>query len=288
MPDAGARHRNDRHVHRRRIRRRKIRHAVEAVAMLALCLFGTTLARAACEFEPQGEGHVAAIIDGRSFRLDDGREVRLAGIAPRPDRTWTEGAGALDALIAGRDVSLHYPTDTPDRYGRQPAFVIVAGARHSVQRDLVAAGDALADPAIADASCAMELARAETEARTAHKGLWNNPTAIKNAERPGDILAQKGRFAVVEGKVLSARLAGATFYVNFGRRWTRDFAVTISRRMMPLFEAAGLDLRALVSKRIRIRGWVEQRGGPRIRATHVRQIELIADDRAAATASKDK
>ncbi len=278
---------------RRRSRRSRlagvIRHVVHgAAAATALFLSGTVSARAACEFEPQGEGRVAAIIDGRSFRMDDGREVRLAGIEPRPNQASTESAAALRALIAGRNVTLHYPTDTPDRYGRQPAFVFPAGSGQSVQHDLAAAGEALADPALADASCAGELAAAETAARLDHKGLWNDPAAIKNAERPGDILAEMGRFAVVEGKVLSARQAGATFYVNFGRRWTRDFAVTISRRMMPSFEAAGLDLRALVNKRIRIRGWVERHGGPRIRATHVRQIELIADDRAAATASKGK
>lgn len=251
-------------------------------------LFGTASASAACDYETQGEGRVAAIIDGRGFRMDDGREVRLAGIEPGPSLTPAESARALTALIAGRHVTLHYPTDMPDRYGRQPAFVVADDASQSVQRALVAQGEALADPAIGDAACAGELAAAEAEARAAQKGLWNDLAAIKNAERPDDILAEMGRFALVEGKVLSARQAGATFYVNFGRRWTRDFAVTISRRMMPSFEAAGLNLRSLVNKRIRIRGWVERHGGPRIRATHVRQIELIADDRAAASARKGK
>ena len=31
----------------------------------------------ACAFEPQGDGRVAAVIDARSFRLEDGREVVL-------------------------------------------------------------------------------------------------------------------------------------------------------------------------------------------------------------------
>jgi hypothetical protein len=37
---------------------------------------------AGCSFDAQGEGHVAEIIDSRTFRLQDGREVRLAGIEP--------------------------------------------------------------------------------------------------------------------------------------------------------------------------------------------------------------
>src|SRR4051812_47764926 len=58
-------------------------------------------AAAGCNFEPQGEGRVSAVIDNRSFRLEDGREVRLAGLAPVPT-----GTTALTALIAGRDVRL--------------------------------------------------------------------------------------------------------------------------------------------------------------------------------------
>jgi hypothetical protein len=220
--------------------------------------------------------------------MDDGREVRLAGIELRPHLPPAEATGVLSRLLAGRNVSLHYPTDTPDRYGRQPAFVFLAGSPNSVQRDLLASGAALSDGTVQDTACARELFAAEAEARSAGRGLWADPVAIKNAKRPGDILAEMGRFAVVEGKVLSARLAGATFYVNFGRRWTRDFAVTISRRMMPSFEAAGLDLRSLANQRIRVRGWIERRGGQRIRAIHVSQIELIADERTATTASKGK
>jgi hypothetical protein len=49
----------------------------------------------------------------------------------------------------------------------------------------------------------------------------------KNAEISDDILAGIGRFAVIRGKVLSARQARTTTYLNSGRRWTRDFAVTI-------------------------------------------------------------
>ena len=97
-------------------------------------------------------------------------------------------------------------------------------------------------------------------------------------------MAARGRFAVVEGKVVSARLSGATFYVNFSRRWTQGFAVTISRRMMPAFAAAGIDLKSLENERIRVRGWIEDRGGPRIEATRAGQIELVD---AATTTAKD-
>src|SRR6266403_2743252 len=87
---------------------------------------------AGCSFEAQGEGRVAEILDARSFRLADGREVRLAGIEPvtgeKANRTL-----ALAAIIAGRDVKLSGEDDTPDRYGRQPAFVFLDGSETPVQ-----------------------------------------------------------------------------------------------------------------------------------------------------------
>jgi endonuclease YncB( thermonuclease family) len=234
---------------------------------------------AGCSFEPQGEGRVVAIIDARSFRMDDGREVRLAGI-----ETGMSGAGrtdatsALSALVAGRNVLLRGESDAPDRYGRQPAFVFADQAGASVQSLLLAQGEALVSATIADKACAAELMAAEAAARQAKRGIWADKTVIKNAESPGDILARVGQFTVVEGKVLSVRQAGATTYVNFGRRWTRDFAVTISRRAMPSFEAAGVSLKSLENKRIRVRGWIEARGGPRIEALLVGQIELAGEN----------
>jgi hypothetical protein len=99
--------------------------------------------------------------------------------------------------------------------------------------------------------------------------------AIKNAESPDDILAGIGRFMVVEGKVLSVRQAGATTYLNFGRNWTRGFAVTISRRMVAAFETAGIAFNSLENQRIRVRGWIEGNAGPRIDVRSVGQVELL-------------
>jgi endonuclease YncB( thermonuclease family) len=226
-----------------------------------------------CAFEPQGEGRVAAVIDARTFRLQDGREVRLAGIEPVANQS-TNQTSALAAIIAGHDVSLRGEDDTPDRYGRQPALVFLDSSDTLVQGELLAQGEALVSAAVTNKDCASVLAAAEAAARQAKRGIWADPTAIKSAESSGDILAGVGRFTVVEGKVLSVRQAGATTYLNFGRNWTRDFAVTISRRMVAAFEAAGLALKSLENRRIRVRGWVEARGGPRIEALRVGQIEL--------------
>ena len=215
-----------------------------------------------------------SVVDARTFRLEDGREVRLAGVEPVASEKAKE-TSALSAIVAGREVMLRGEDDTPDRYGRQPAFVFVASSETSVQALLLSQGEALFSAAVTDKDCASVLSSAEAAARGAKQGTWADPTAIKNAESPGDILAGTGQFLVIEGRVLSVRQAGATTYLNFGRSWTRDFAVTIPKRILSGFEAAGIILKSLENRRIRVRGWVETRSGPRIEVLRVGQIEVV-------------
>jgi endonuclease YncB( thermonuclease family) len=258
-----------------RDRRARCARLVLSVALLVE-LFVAPARAEGCAFEPQGEGRVAAVIDARGFRLADGREVRLAGIEPALSATTSKDrTAALSAMIAGRDVTLRGQDDAPDRYGRQAAFVYLAGSETLVQSELLRQGEALVSPDLADRDCTLALFEAEAEARQAKRGTWADGSVIKNAESPDDILTGIGRFTVVEGKVLSVRQAGATTYLNFGRNWTRDFAVTISRRMMQAVETAGLTLKSLENKRIRVRGFVEARGGPRIEVLRVGQIEVL-------------
>ncbi|MDQ8732804.1 thermonuclease family protein [Bradyrhizobium sp. LHD-71] len=223
-----------------------------------------------------GEGRVASTLDARTLRMQDGREVRLAGVEDstsglpaKPDQRV-----ALERLTAGRDIVLR-GSAKPDRYGRLVAFAFVQDQDTPIQAHMVDDGHLLVAAAIDDRDCARLLLAREDRARRAGRGLWAEPAAIKNTEMPGDILAGIGQFVVVEGRVQSVREAGATLYVNFGRRWTQDFAVTILRRNVAGFETAGIPLRSLERRRVRVRGWVEQRGGPRIQASWAGQIEVL-------------
>ncbi|WP_407177469.1 thermonuclease family protein [Bradyrhizobium sp. STM 3562] len=259
------------------ISRRQRARCPAACLCLVLAAPAQSAFAAACAPPPQGEGRVAEIVDGRSFRLTDGREIRLAGIEPA-GITKAERVNALSALVAGRNVSLRGDDDAPDRYGRQTAFVFLAASEVPVQAQLVSQGRALVLPDIENRDCAAALMAAEAEARAAKRGTWSANDVIKNAESPDDILAGVGHFTVVEGKVLSVRQSGATTYLNFGRHWTQDFAATIPRHVLPAFAAAGIALKSLENRRIRIRGWVEARPGPRIEVVRVGQIEVLGGD----------
>jgi endonuclease YncB( thermonuclease family) len=247
-------------------------------ATLAVSAVSLAARETPCMAERVGEGRVAAVIDARTLRLEDGREVRLAavedalsGAAARPSQRT-----ALEGLVNGRDVLLR-GSSTPDRYGRIVAIAFIQGQDQPIQARLIEEGHLVVTAAFDDEDCASHLRKSEARARRAKRGVWAEPAALKNTEMPGDILAVVGQFVVAEGRVQSVREAGATLYINFGRRWTQDFAVTISRRNMAAFEAAGVPFKSLERKRVRVRGWVEQRGGPRIHASWAGQIEVVGN-----------
>lgn len=252
-----------------------------AVALGAVLAWSTPLhARAApCNGGHMDEVRVASVIDARTLRLQDGREVRLAGVEdtasglpPSPQQR-----AALERLTADRAIVLH-GTAKQDRYGRLVAYAFLPGRNGDMlQARMIENGHLLVTAAIDDQDCALFLRGREARARQARRGIWAEPAALKNTEMPGDILAVAGQFVVAEGRVHSVREAGATLYINFGRRWTQDFAVTISRRNLAAFEAAGVPLKSLERRRVRVRGWVEQRGGPRIHASWAGQIEVVGN-----------
>jgi endonuclease YncB( thermonuclease family) len=216
---------------------------------------------------------VRSVIDGRTLLLLDGREVRLAGIelgdAAPPDRHAVAARAALAGLVEGREIA--FAAARTDRYGRLVAHVQCGEER--VARVLLAAGHARLMPRAGEKACVAALVAAEKAARTARLGLWADQRYQPGrAEHPGEL--ERGRFAIVRGQVLSVRESGGTIYVNFGRRWTEDFTVTIAKRRESVFAAAGLPPKRLAGRRVLVRGWIEQRGGPWIEAVRPEQIEI--------------
>ena len=92
----------------------------------------------------------------------------------------------------------------------------------------------------------------------------------------GDLLARAGQYELVEGRVLLADRSGGRVYLNFGRYWKEDFTAVIEAPALRLFAESGFDPLALEDALVRIRGWVDDRDGPRIEVTHPEQIEVLA------------
>ena len=251
------------------------------------CALAQELPRSApaCGGEIIARGAASRTIDGRTFTLDGGREVRLAAIevplAPEESGEAPHGAAAKNALaglITGSVIVLRQAEpQTTDRYGRLVGYAFTAreGSQQLVQAEMLAQGVARVAARVGGRACAVELLRREDMARRARLGLWaTSYYDLLDAENPDGVLAEQGRFALVEGKVVSVRESGATIYVNFGRRWSKDFTVTILKRNARNFTAAGLEPSKLAGRRVRVRGFIEARGGPWIEASRPEQIEF--------------
>src|SRR6185437_9770979 len=247
------------------------RHSASVLSAAILALLAPdALAQDSCKLAAIGTATVAEVRDGRTLLLADGRELRLAAI-----EVTDASREALQSIVGGRGVRLEQSGAASDRYGRVVAFVYADDTQQSVQQAMLAQGHARVSARIGNKACAELLLDAEREARAARRGLWADPNfAPLQSHDIGRIAAARGQFAIVEGKVLSVRESGATIYVNFGRRWTRDFSVTILKRHRRDFAAAGVDPKELEGRRVRVRGWVEQRNGPMIQVTDPEQIEI--------------
>lgn len=267
------------------------RSILSAVAFLVAAALTTPAARAEmprdCNGADAGVAKVARVIDGRSFLLADGREVRLAAIetpllVPGDEdearaAVAQESRAALEELVLNREIRLSSPEVAADRYGRVTAwaFAQTPSGTALVQHELVAAGHALVSPVPAT-PCRIYLRAAEQEARSRGLGVWGKPySMVKNSADPADVLADQGRFVLVQGKVASVRESGGIIYINFGRRRSDQFTATLLKRNEGAFTNAGLAPKALAGRTVEVRGWVEERGGPAVDVTRPEQIEIV-------------
>jgi len=144
-----------------------------------------------------------------------------------------------------------------------------------VQAALLGRGLARVDAAGADPAAALaSLLAVEAEARAAGRGLWGDPgLAVRPVESLGR--GDLDRFQIVEGQVLQATLVRGRAYLNFGTDPRQDFTVTAEPDLVRRLEASGQDLTALQGRRIRVRGWLDWSGGPRIALVRIEQIERL-------------
>lgn len=235
---------------------------------------------------PLGAGRVAAVSDGDTLTLADGRVVRLVGImAPkrpldREDVTawfpwpWAEASReGLEALALGREVRLWAAETDSDRHGRVLAHLERAEDGLWLQGAMLLGGLARVYSFADNRAATSHMYRLEARARAAEAGLWSHPryriVPAEGAERA------VRDFALIEGRVRKVADVRGRIYLNFGEDWRRDFTIKAARRARRIFEAEGFDLTAYGGTLLRVRGWVRWENGPLIEVTHPEQIEVL-------------
>jgi micrococcal nuclease len=246
-------------------------------------------AASGCEGLRDGpKGTVTEIVDGDTLLLDTGLVVRLIGIqSPKLSlgrdghEDWPKGNEARAALIAltyKKPVLLRYGGEEIDRHGRTLAQVFVQGEPQLwVQQAMLGQGHARVYSFPDNRACLAELMAAETRARAGGVGIWADSFyRVRRADRPADLLSFAGRYELVEGRVLKAERLGGQVFLNFGRYFKEDFTAVIDARALRLFADVGLDPTRLGGALLRVRGWIDDRDGPRVAVTHPEQIEVLA------------
>jgi endonuclease YncB( thermonuclease family) len=264
-----------------------VRHSFAIASTAVACAAAISSACAENTLPLCSEAHVLATVqaatarDGATLRLQDGREVRLAGVVAANDLDGDRTAAVraaenLNARTAGKELTLFGRGGT-DRYGRLVAQVAVKDAGW-LQAALVSDGSLRVAPEASETSCAKPLLDLEAKARAADKGVWQE--AKFGVEQAGDIDSLTkvlGRFAVVEGVIARVGETKSRTYLDFGRRYSRDFSIMIPRSARAGFAAAGIDLKRLRGQHVRVRGVLFSSGGPAIEIRKPASLEILGD-----------
>jgi endonuclease YncB( thermonuclease family) len=214
----------------------------------------------------------ARVLGAERLELADGQSVRLAGIRVPP--TAAEQARALLAeLAANRALRLGTGPAPLDRYGDLVAQVERADGLW-LQGALLEHGLAQVRTRPDEVARAAAMLRLEQAARAAGRGLWRQPAL---APRPADQLADAvGSFQIVHGRVLRVAPTDHYVYLNFGHDWRSDFTLRLRRAELDAgFARSPLDVLALAGRRVEVRGFVLEAGGPLIELSHPEQIQVL-------------
>lgn len=215
-------------------------------------------------------GRVAAVEGAGLLRLDDGRLVRPALLEERP--TLRE---PVARWVAGRTVTLHWPTGQTDRHGRVVAHVVRDDGLW-LQQAVVAEGLARVVTFRDERTAAAPLLAAEDAARRERRGLWDQaafaPLAATDVPAVDRAL---GRLAVVEGLVASAAVVRGRLYLNFGADWRTDVTASVAPAALRTFPEEARQAEHWQGQKVRVRGWVRRFNGPMFEIDHPEAIERL-------------
>jgi len=252
-------------------------------AFLGLAPASTVAApgRADCALAATQTVTAIVAVDGDTVETDQGL-LRLAAIeAPKPygfggDELARTAAAVLERRVAGQALRLANVGAGPDRYGRSHAQVFLAEGTW-LQAELVGRGLARVRPLVGEEACVSALLAAEDAARTAGRGIWaRGQYQLRDANDPS-LSQRNGIYEIVEGRVLSVGHGSYMAFLDFGPNYRRDFTVMIPPSVAKSLAEEGLPVDAFKGRLIRVRGVIEESGGPAIRVHHPTAIEVLDD-----------
>lgn len=252
------------------------------LAFVSLEIGFASAGEAACG-APSGSAVVTRVDERLDVVLDDGRIVRLGGLAPPdPERGAPETSAAarkfLTDAIVGQRVTVAPLSNGPDRWGRIVADLLrpaaVGGTQGSIAMELLAAGQARVRPEFEARGCAAARLAGEQEARDAGLGLWRDPAyAVVAASNTTAIRNLDSRFIIIEGRVRRVGFGRSRLYLDLGSRGGPT--IVVARRLEQAFARFGRQVETLAGQIIRARGALDARFGPKIEVSEPAMIEIV-------------
>ncbi|HTJ03378.1 MAG TPA: thermonuclease family protein [Methylovirgula sp.] len=242
----------------------------------------------ACPSVGTQAAQVTKVDEHLDLALSDGRSLHLAGLDP-PQATQQSpdlprrAQEALTARVAP-GITFIPLSAKPDRWGRIPAFVFVAGngsgqAQQNAADILVENGLARFMPAPEAHACRADFLAAEKKARQAKLGLWHDPFyAIIAATNRTDFAGKSASNVIVEGRIINVSSNAYRTTLAFAPPRDHAFSVTILKRNVAIFERSGLDIKAPIGRILRVRGLLDLRFGPQIEIATSDAIEVISTE----------
>ena len=219
-------------------------------------------------------GKVASVASGDEITLDNGLQVRLAGVeTPWMDEPGGRGAQAdLSGLVLGRSVQLFYGGARRDPGGRALAQVRLVDGRVWVEGRLLRDGWARVRTFADNRALNATMLSDEARARKARLGLWAMPDY--EVRLPQEMTRDTHGYQIVEGRVASVTPARAGTYLDFSKDHS-GFAAVVDPKAISDLTAAGMTPSSLTGRLIRVRGMIGWDGQMRI--DHPEPIELLKD-----------
>jgi len=235
---------------------------------------------------------VTEVIDGDTFRTQNGETIRLLGInTPEMGNPGADIAkDFLLLLILDENVRLEKDITDKDDYGRLLRYVYVNG--NFINAELVRMGHAETRFYPPDTLYRKELEGLEKIAVRNRRGLWafsvfQTPDTSGILARPvpekeityeiiswRDAAQYYGQTKTVEGKIVVSNNTGKVCFLNFHKNWKKYFTAVIFSSDFNRFPASPED--HYLNRKVRVKGLIkEYKGKPEIILKSSAQIEII-------------
>ena len=228
------------------------------IAAFALACAGSA---AACEVPADAPLVRLSGVDAHNDpRLEDGRILRLSGLAPRHEQARAAFAAAIERR-RGHDFRLVIRGE-PDRWQRWPArlFDVAEGEAGDLSRALLAEGAA---------------ARWPESGAPCDKPLLDASAAAVDGHDVAALRAHAGRLVTVSGRIASVGERSRQTYLNFSRRRGEAAAIMLSRGLWREMNREGLNARNLVGRHVRVHGVLSGRDGLLLDAASRASVEFL-------------